>query len=454
MAAGAQRRDVPIETQGLGESYREIGKAPKMGLARSFALGTRQRRGDLLARATGFENAKLRQGPRRLHVKAPGRQLPQASLKSTCGKLADHEENDDSHPRTLLLEHDWTFRRGYSNAVHGRRTEFDWYVAGTIHATGSDLDSRAAGGWQEIDRRSEFVCFLVTGSRFSDTRVEGNTVAFKCKSGRTMIAFEGTLDAEQIAFTWDLQRPPYGWSMRFREDLPPPAQTTARLFGPSAPRNCSPDAFQMLMVIGRDGSTRPMGRGEVPAVTFERILHPEREPQNWLTYSGSVGGERYTPLTQITPVNVDKLELAWAWQAQSQEKFEATPLVVDGILYTVEPPNTVVALDAATGSLLWKCAYTPPPTTFVCCGGVNRGLAILDDTLFLGTLDAHLLAINARTGKPIWDTTVADARSFLQRYLLLHHSCPACCEGQSHRRHRGRRHRPDMEFVALSLRHT
>ena len=68
-------------------------------------------------------------------------------------------------------------------------------------------------------------------------------------------------------------------------------------------------------------------------VTFDRLLHPEREPQNWLTYSGSNLSQRYSPLDQITPANVKNLELQWVFQARSLEKFEATPLVVDGMMY-------------------------------------------------------------------------------------------------------------------------
>jgi len=88
-------------------------------------------------------------------------------------------------------------------------------------------------------------------------------------------------------------------------------------------------------------------------VTFDRILRANDEPQNWLTYSGSLAGQRYTRLTQITPANVRRLELRWVFQtrtpAEPAEKFEATPLVVDGVMYTVMAPNHVVALDAARG---------------------------------------------------------------------------------------------------------
>jgi alcohol dehydrogenase (cytochrome c) len=145
-------------------------------------------------------------------------------------------------------------------------------------------------------------------------------------------------------------------------------------------------------------------------VTFERILHAEREPQNWLSYSGTVDSRRYSLLDEIDTRTVGDLELQWVWQARSLEKFEATPLVVDGILYTVQAPNDVVALDAATGRVFWTYHHEPAPEARVCCGRVNRGLAILGDTLYMGTVDAHLLAIDAKSGKLLWDTVVADVR--------------------------------------------
>src|SRR5271169_6099033 len=89
-------------------------------------------------------------------------------------------------------------------------------------------------------------------------------------------------------------------------------------------------------------------------VSFDRILGANKEPQNWLTYSGSTYSQRYTLLNQITPENVKNLELQWVYQVRSLEKFEATPLVVDGIMYTMEAPNNVIALDAATGHVFWK----------------------------------------------------------------------------------------------------
>jgi alcohol dehydrogenase (cytochrome c) len=142
-------------------------------------------------------------------------------------------------------------------------------------------------------------------------------------------------------------------------------------------------------------------------VSFERLLRADREPQNWLTYSGTVQSQRFSQLTQITPDNVKNLELQWIFQARSIEKFETTALVVDGIMYTVQAPNDLLALDAVTGRTFWMYSYRPSQDSRPCCGRVNRGVAILGDTLFMGTIDGHVVAVDARNGRPIWDVAVA-----------------------------------------------
>jgi alcohol dehydrogenase (cytochrome c) len=145
-------------------------------------------------------------------------------------------------------------------------------------------------------------------------------------------------------------------------------------------------------------------------VTFDRILRAGQEPQNWLTYSGTVLSQRHSPLTQITPDNVKNLELQWVFQARSLEKYEATSIVVDGVLYTVQAPNDVVALDAVTGRVFWTYTHTPSPQARPCCGRVNRGVAVLGDTVFMATIDARLIALDAKTGRPLWNVTIAGAR--------------------------------------------
>src|SRR5947209_1889712 len=144
-------------------------------------------------------------------------------------------------------------------------------------------------------------------------------------------------------------------------------------------------------------------------ITSQRLLQAAGEPQNWLTYSGTYLSQRYSTLTEITPQNVKNLELQWMFQARSLEKFETTPLVVDGVLYTVQAPNDVVAMDAATGRIFWILRYAPSADARPCCGRVNRGLAILGDTLYMGTIDAHLLAIDAKNGQVLWNTQPAGA---------------------------------------------
>jgi len=143
-------------------------------------------------------------------------------------------------------------------------------------------------------------------------------------------------------------------------------------------------------------------------VTAERLLHASDEPQNWLTYSGSYASQRYSALQQVTAANVKNLELKWVFQAQSLQKFESTPLVVDGVMYLTQSPNDVVALDAKSGRVFWLYHYAPSPAARPCCGIVNRGVAILGDSLFMATVDAHLVSIDAKNGHAQWDVKLAE----------------------------------------------
>ena len=145
-------------------------------------------------------------------------------------------------------------------------------------------------------------------------------------------------------------------------------------------------------------------------VTYERLLHAAREPQNWLTYSGTYSSQRYSTLDQITPANVKDLEMKWVFQADSIQKMEASPIVVDGVMYVTQAPNDVVALDARTGRIFWVYQYRVSPDARVCCGQVNRGLAIHGHTLFMGTIDAHMIAMDAKNGRVLWNIEAADPK--------------------------------------------
>jgi len=143
-------------------------------------------------------------------------------------------------------------------------------------------------------------------------------------------------------------------------------------------------------------------------VTYDRLLNAEKEPGSWLTYSGRYEGWRYSPLAQVTRENVKNLKVKWVHQMPTTHLVETTPLVADGVMYVTEPPSNVAALDAATGKLFWRYRRQYPPKINVCCGQVNRGVALLGDRVFVGTVDAHLVSLDAKTGDVLWDVEVAN----------------------------------------------
>ena len=146
-------------------------------------------------------------------------------------------------------------------------------------------------------------------------------------------------------------------------------------------------------------------------VTWERLLHAADEPENWLMYSGTLDAQRYSRLDQVHNRNVGELELKWAYQIPQLDRAETVPLVVDGVMFITEAPSNVVAVDAATGREYWRYDHPLPDDLRICCGRNNRGVAILGETLYMSTLDAHLVAIDARSGNLVWDREVADHRS-------------------------------------------
>src|ERR1041385_3981554 len=121
-------------------------------------------------------------------------------------------------------------------------------------------------------------------------------------------------------------------------------------------------AFLAAATILAQGPPAPANR-EAPAtnVTFDRLLKANQEPQNWLTYGGNLMSQRHSELTQISPQNVKDLELKWVFQSRSLEKHEVTPLVVNGVMYTIQSINEVIALDAATGKTIWTYSHKPDP---------------------------------------------------------------------------------------------
>ena len=163
-------------------------------------------------------------------------------------------------------------------------------------------------------------------------------------------------------------------------------------------------------------------KGSAPAtgnVDFERIKNAKSEPANWLTYYGSYDGQRYSSLDQINKETVKKLTPAWVFQAgmnglhsgASTYSFEASPLVVEGVMYVSGPDGKVWAIDAATGEELWRYKWASPYDVSLCCGNVNRGVAVGHGKVYMYTLNAHLIALDAQTGDLVWDTVNGDVRA-------------------------------------------
>jgi alcohol dehydrogenase (cytochrome c) len=137
---------------------------------------------------------------------------------------------------------------------------------------------------------------------------------------------------------------------------------------------------------------------------------------NWTTFSGDYTGQRHSSLTQITPANVARLAPQWLFQTDVPgfpgRGLENSPLIVDGVAYVTGNNNPAWAIDARTGRPIWAYRRALPAnfSVSVCCGPVNRGFAMLGDRLYMGTLDAHLVALDRRTGSVVWDVAVGDLK--------------------------------------------
>src|SRR5439155_2959670 len=122
-----------------------------------------------------------------------------------------------------------------------------------------------------------------------------------------------------------------------------------------------------------------------PAVTPQDLLDGVKDPSRWLTYSGDYNGHRHSPLTQITPENVNQLSAQWTFQTGTLGSFQTTPLVLDGVLYVTGFNNNAWAIDARSGRQIWRYRRDLPEDLRLCCGTVNRGFAVLGDRLFMAT---------------------------------------------------------------------
>jgi alcohol dehydrogenase (cytochrome c) len=170
-------------------------------------------------------------------------------------------------------------------------------------------------------------------------------------------------------------------------------------------------AFAALVAGGVITCSLNAQQQPAPELTAQDLRDGLKNPTRWLTYSGNYANQRHSPLTQITPENVHRLTAQWQFQTDTLGKFEAAPLVFDGVIYVTGPLDTGWAIDARSGRQIWRYRRDLPGGLIACCGLVNRGFGVLGDRLFKTTLDAHVVAISRKTGVLEWDTAMAPYRN-------------------------------------------
>ncbi len=146
-------------------------------------------------------------------------------------------------------------------------------------------------------------------------------------------------------------------------------------------------------------------------VTDDMLKNARADGKNWAIYGHDYTNQRYSPLAQITSANVGSLRMSWMFQTGISRlgSFENSPTVVDGVMYVTTPYNTAIAVNARTGQQIWRYEHKPSITAPIyCCGPNNRGVAISGNTVYMGTLNARLVALDSKTGAVKWDVEVAD----------------------------------------------
>jgi glucose dehydrogenase len=130
--------------------------------------------------------------------------------------------------------------------------------------------------------------------------------------------------------------------------------------------------------------------------------------KEWPSFGRDYTNQRMSPLAEINAGNVKNLGLAWQFKSGISASFQATPIVLGGVMYVALPYNHVVALDAKTGKELWRYKHERKANWKMCCGPANRGVAVSNGKVFMGTVDARLIALDAKTGAKVWDINVAE----------------------------------------------
>lgn len=152
----------------------------------------------------------------------------------------------------------------------------------------------------------------------------------------------------------------------------------------------------------------PIGDG-LAGVSNELLSQPSSaNPQHWLQYGGDYSNQRHSPITDLSPENMDQLHFAWGFPTGTSGQFEVSPVVYDGIMYVTSSYNRLFAVDATSGELFWRYDHEQPADLRICCGPVNRGVAIVGDKVIMATLDARILAFDRKSGEILWDSEIIE----------------------------------------------
>src|SRR5712691_5648002 len=161
------------------------------------------------------------------------------------------------------------------------------------------------------------------------------------------------------------------------------------------------------MNAGATTTMRPMSSALAP-ITQAMLDGAGKDSKNWLHSNGSYEQTRYYPGKQLNTENVGRLKPAFVFQTAVLESMETAPIVDNGVMFLTTSFNHVYAIDAATGEEYWHYKHKLGPIVTVCCGNNNRGVAIAEGKLYMGTIDAKLVALDAKTGKLLWEVQIAD----------------------------------------------
>ena len=171
-----------------------------------------------------------------------------------------------------------------------------------------------------------------------------------------------------------------------------------------------PLALALVAAVLAGGAVAAQKVAGPAAVDSARLLHAGAEPEQWLSDGRTYSAQRYSPLTQINQGNVGKLGLAWYADLNTYRGAEASPIEVDGVLYNISAWSITTAYDGATGKVLWT--YDPKvPAQYArlaCCGPVSRGVVAWHGKIILGALDGRMIALDAKTGQPVWSVDTKD----------------------------------------------